>query len=100
LNDYLKSLEIDPINSVVYDNVAMCLFRLGDEDKAHEFIDKSIEINKQTNQRNDADMPMLRKAQFYESQNLKNKALEQYKKTLSVFPNSEWAKKKIIELSK
>jgi len=98
LNDYLKSLEIDPINSVVYENAAMCLFRLGDEDKAHEFIDKSIEINIQTNQRNDADMPMLRKAQFYESQNLKIKALEQYKKTLSVFPNSEWAKKKIVEL--
>jgi hypothetical protein len=45
-------------------------------------------------------MPMLRKAQFYESQNLKKEALEQYKKTLNIFPNSEWAKKKIAELSK
>ncbi|MBU0531375.1 tetratricopeptide repeat protein [Patescibacteria group bacterium] len=98
LEDYLKSIELDPTNGVAYDNAAMCSSLLGNHAEAHKFIDKSIEIQKQTGQRNDADMPMLRKAQIFEYQGKIPEALEQYKKTLNVFPNSSYALNKISEL--
>jgi len=44
-------------------------------------------------------MPMIRKAQFFEAQQQQARALEQYKKTVGKFPSSEYAKKKILELS-
>jgi tetratricopeptide (TPR) repeat protein len=89
--DYLKSLKLEPNNGAGYDNVAMCLFLNGDHEKAHEYINKAIAIE------TTEDMPMIRKAQFFEFQNLKREAAEQYKKTLNNFPNSEYAKKKIVE---
>lgn len=100
LSDYLKSIELEPINGVAHDNAAMCFFNIGDHVKAHEFIDKAIKIQQKTNQRKDGETPMLRKAQFFESQQQKSKALDQYKKTLEYFPHSEYAKNKIVELSK
>jgi len=92
ITDYLKSIELDPTNSVVYDNIAMCFSLDGNHAKAHEFIDKAILMETEN------DMPMLRKAQIFEYQGKIPEALEQYKKTLDIFPNCEWAKKKIIEL--
>lgn len=41
---------------------------------------------------------MSRKVQIFEYQGKILEVLEQYKNNLNVFPNSEWAKKKIIEL--
>lgn len=93
LNDYLQAIELDPTNGVVYDNAAMCYFNVGDHNKAHEFIDKAITLE-------GAEMPMIRKAQFFEFQQQKAEALEQYKKTLEHFPHSEYARNKIVELSK
>ena len=93
LNDYLQAIELDPTNGVVYDNAAMCYFNVGDHNKAHEFIDKAITLE-------GAEMPMIRKAQFFEFQQQKVKALDQYKKTLENFPRSEYARNKIVELSK
>lgn len=93
LNDYLQAIELDPTNGVVYDNAAMCYFNVGDHDKAHDFIDKAITLE-------GAEMPMIRKAQFFEFQQQKAKALDQYKKTLENFPRSEYARNKILELSK
>lgn len=93
LNDYLQAIELDPTNGVVYDNAAMCYFNVGDHNKAHEFIDKAITLE-------GAEMPMIRKAQFFEFQQQKAKALDQYKKTLENFPRSEYARNKIVELSK
>lgn len=90
VSDFLKSFELDPSNGAAYDNVAMSLFLLGNHEKAHEYIDKAIIIE------TEEDMPMIRKAQFFEFQNLKNDAIEQYKKTLNKFPNSEYAKKKLL----
>lgn len=94
LADYLKSIELEPANGASYDNAAMCYSLMGEHDKAHQLIDKAISLE------NAEDMPMLRKAQIFEYQNLKTEALSQYKKTLDKFPNSEFAKKKVIELSK
>lgn len=94
LSDYLKSIELDPANGAAYDNVAMCFFNIGDHDKAHSYIDKAIQIEGEN------DMPMVRKAQFFEFQQRKTEALNQYKKTLEKFPNSEYAQKKILELTK
>ena len=93
LNDYLQAIELDPTNGVVYDNAAMCYFNVGDHNKAHEFIDKAITLE-------GAEMHMIRKAQFFEFQQQKAEALEQYKKTLEHFPHSEYARNKIVELSK
>lgn len=93
LNDYLKSIELDSSNGASYDNAAMCYSLMGEHDKAHEFIDKAISFEMEE------DMPMIRKAQIFEFQNLKTEALEQYKKTLSKFPDSEFANKKVLELS-
>lgn len=94
LPDYLKSIELEPTNGVSYDNAAMCYSLMGEHEKAHQLIDKAISLD------NDEDMPMLRKAQIFEYQNLKTEALSQYKKTLDKFPNSEFAKKKVEELSR
>lgn len=94
LDDYLKSIELDPSNGAAYDNAAMCFFNTGEFAKAHEFIDKAISIE------TGEEMPMIRKAQFFEFQELKKEAIEQYKKTLNKFSNSRYAKKKILELSK
>ncbi len=93
LGDYLQAIELDMTNGVVYDNAAMCYFNIGDYNKAHEFIDRAITLER-------AEMPMIRKAQFFEFQQQKAKALEQYKKTLEGFPHSEYARNKIMELSK
>lgn len=94
LNDYLKAIELDPSNGASYDNVAMCFFNIGEYTKAHEYIDQVISME------NENDMPMIRKAQFFEFQEKKIEALEQYKNTLKKFPASEYAKKKATELSK
>lgn len=92
LSDYLQAIELDPSNGAVYDNAAMCFFNTGDHNKAHELIDKAITLE-------GAEMPMIRKAQFFEYQEKMVEALEQYKKTLIRFPDSEYAKKKVQELS-
>ncbi|MFH1170402.1 MAG: tetratricopeptide repeat protein [Candidatus Vogelbacteria bacterium] len=94
LSDYLRAIELDPTNGVVYDNVAMCFFNLSEYSKAHEYIDQAISLE------NGNDMPMIRKAQFFEFQGKIAEALEQYKKTLAVFPTSEYTNKKVLELSK
>jgi tetratricopeptide (TPR) repeat protein len=94
LNDYLKSIELDPTNGAAYDDAAMCFFNIGDYDKAHSYIDKAIQIEGEN------DMPMVRKAQFFEFQQKKTEALNQYKRTLEKFPKSEYAQKKILELTK
>ena len=91
ISDYLKSIELDPDNGTDYDNIAMCLFLSGEHKKAHEYINKAITI-----EATEA-MPMIRKAQFFEFQQLKREAQEQYKKTLSNFPNNEFAKNKVVE---
>src|SRR3989338_1822752 len=66
---------------------------IGDYQSAHDYIDQAIQIE------TESDMPMIRKAQFFEYQEKIAEALEQYKKTLSRFPMSEYAKKKVVELS-
>ena len=93
LNDYLKAIELDPSNGASYDNAAMCFFNIGEYGKAHEYIDQTILME------NESDMPMIRKAQFFEYQKKTVEALEQYKKTLAVFSTSEYANKKVLELS-
>ncbi|MEK7076268.1 MAG: tetratricopeptide repeat protein, partial [Patescibacteria group bacterium] len=93
LSDYLRAIELDPTNGVVYDNAAMCYFNVGDHNKAHEFIDKAIALEEE-------EMPMIRKAQFFEYQERKVDAIVQYKRTLEKFPHSEYARNKIVELSK
>lgn len=90
--DYSKSIELDPNNWADYDNIAMCLFLSGEYEKAHIYIDKAIAIE------NTEDMPMIRKAQFFEFQNLSEEAVKQYINTLNYFPNSKYAKKKVVEL--
>ncbi|MEX0918482.1 MAG: tetratricopeptide repeat protein [Candidatus Paceibacterota bacterium] len=92
--DYLKSIELDPTNAAAYDNAAMCFSLLDDHVKAHEYIDKAISLEATE------DMPMIRKAQFFEYQEKITEALNQYKKTLDRFPNSKYARIKIAELSK
>jgi tetratricopeptide (TPR) repeat protein len=94
LNDYLKAIDLDPSVGASYDNVAMCFFNIGEYCKAHEYIDQVILME------NESDMPMIRKAQFFEYQDKTAEALEQYKKTLEMFPASEYAKKKVFELTK
>lgn len=93
LEDYKKSLALDPTNGATLDDIAQCSFLLGDLKNAHDYIDQAIQM------KNESDVPMIRKAQFFESQEKLAEALEQYKKTLSKFPNSEYANKKILELS-
>ena len=61
-------------------------------DTPHDYIDKAIAIE------TTEDMPMIRKAQFFEFQKLGKEALGQYEKTLSRFPNSAYARKKAVEL--
>jgi len=94
LSDYLKVIDLDPSVVSAYDNAAMCFFNIGEYDKAHEYIGQAISME------NESDMPMVRKAQFFEYQDRITDALEQYKKTLKMFPTSEHANKKILELSK
>jgi len=94
LNDYLTAIDLDPSVGASYDNVAMCFFNLGEHSKAHEYIDQAILME------NESDMPMIRKAQFFEFQEKTAEALEQYKKTLKMFSTSEYSKKKVLELSK
>ncbi len=93
ITDYKKSLELDPTNGATLDDIAQCAFLLGDFKTAHDYIDEAINIE------NESDMPMIRKAQFFEFQQQKTEALNQYKKTLEKFPNSEYAKNKVLELA-
>ena len=94
IEDYKKSLELDSTNAATVDDIAQCFFLLGNFNAAHDYIDQAIRVE------NESDMPMIRKAQFFEAQQQQIKALEQYKKTLEYFPNSEYATRKIVELSK
>lgn len=94
IEDYKKSLALDPTNAATIDNIAQCLFLLGDFQGAYDYIDQAIQIE------TESDMPMIRKAQFFEAQQQQAKALEQYKKTLVNFPHSEYARNKILELLK
>lgn len=93
IDDYNKSLELDPTNGATLDDIAQCYFLLDDMKNAHNYIDQAIQIEAES------DIPMIRKAQFFEFQQQKSKAFDQYKKTLDRFPQSEYAKKKILELS-
>ena len=92
ITDYKKSLELDPTNAATIDDIAQCTFLLGDLRAAHDYIDQAIMIE------NEIDMPMIRKAQFFEVQRQKKKAIEQYKKTLEKFPYSKYARNKIEEI--
>lgn len=94
LKDYKKSLVLDSTNGATIDDIAQCLFLLGDFKGAHDYIDQAIQVE------NESDMPMIRKAQIFEYQERIPEAIEQYKKTLNKFPSSDYAKKKILELSK
>ncbi len=94
LEDYKKSLALDPTNAATLDDIAQCSFLLEDFKSAHDYIDQAIQLE------NDSNIPMIRKAQFFEAQQQQVKALEQYKKTLEVFPHSEYARNKILELLK
>jgi tetratricopeptide (TPR) repeat protein len=94
IEDYKKSLALDSTNTATIDDIAQCSFLLGDFKTAHDFIDEAIKIE------NESDMPMIRKAQFFELQQQTMEALNQYKKTLEKFPNSGYAQKKVTELSK
>ncbi|PJA02092.1 hypothetical protein COX73_02570 [bacterium (Candidatus Gribaldobacteria) CG_4_10_14_0_2_um_filter_36_18] len=94
LEDYKKSFALDSTNGAALDNMAQCSFLLGDFKGAHDYIDQAIQVE------NESDMPMIRKAQFFEYQERIDEALEQYKKTLEDFPHSEYARNKIVELSK
>lgn len=94
IEDYKKSLALDPTNAATLDDIAQCLFLLEDFQSAYNYIDQAIQIE------TESDMPMIRKAQFFEAQQQQAKALEQYKKTLEYFPHSEYARNKIVELSK
>ena len=93
ITDYKKSLELDPTNGATLDDIAQCAFLLGDFKTAHDFIDEAIKIE------NKSDMPMIRKAQFFEFQHKNTEAFNQYKRTLEKFPKSEYAQKKVVELS-
>ena len=93
ITDYKKSFELDPTNGATLDDIAQCAFLLRDFKTAHNFIDEAIKIE------NESDMPMIRKAQFFEFQEKKTEALNQYKRTLERFPKSEYAQKKVVELS-
>jgi len=93
LEDYKKSFALDSTNGAALDDMAQCSFLLGDFKGAYDYIDQAIQVE------NESDMPMIRKAQFFEYQKRISEAVEQYKKTLNKFPNSEYAKKKIVELS-
>jgi len=93
IEDYKKSLALDPTNAAVLDDIAQCTFLLGDFNAAYDYINQAIQIE------NESDMPMIRKAQFFEFQNRIAEALEQYKKTVERFSSSEYSKQKILELS-
>ncbi len=43
-SDYWISLQIEPENGAVLDKIARTLFRLGNEDKALDYIQKAVEI--------------------------------------------------------
>lgn len=98
--DFLKSLELGSTNHSIYDGLAWCFFKSENYEKAHKYADKAIALELTTE-----DMPkirearMLKKAEFFERQNLKREALEQYKKVFSNYPNSGLAKKKVVEIS-
>lgn len=92
LKDYKESLKLDPMNGATLDDIAQCLFLLGDLKNAHNYIDQAIQIE------NESDMPMIRKAQFFESHGDTENAIKQYRKTVAKFPDSEYAVKKLKEL--
>jgi|ERR1035437_1608317 tetratricopeptide (TPR) repeat protein len=94
LNDYLKAVDVNPSMSLPYVDVAICFSFMGEHDKAHKYIDQAILLD------NKSHLPMGKKAEIFENQGKIAEALEQYKKTLEIFPDDEYARKKIIELSK
>ena len=93
-------------NGELYDSKAEASFaaKLDIARKAKEASERVVEIERQPKFpieiEGENDMPMVRKAQFFEFQQRKTEALNQYKKTLEKFPNSEYAQKKILELTK
>ncbi len=98
LNDYLKAIVADPSRGLPYVGVANSYIVMSKFDKAHEYIDQAI--SRYMENKEDVKPWMIKKAQFFESQEKKDEALDQYKKALELFPDSECAKKKLIELSK
>lgn len=94
LEDYKIALNLNPENVSILEDLALCLFLMKDFLSAHSYIDKAILLEK------NSELPMVRKAQFFEYQLYPEKALEQYVKTVERFPDSEFAKEKIEELSR
>ncbi len=94
LADYKQSFELGPDNGATLDDIAQCLYFMGKFNEAYEYINKAIEI-----ERND-EMPMVRKGQFLEYQGRIEEAIEQYKKAAQEFPTADFARNKVIELSK
>lgn len=45
VDDYIKSIELDPSNGATYDNAARAYYRMGKKDEAYKYIDKAIEIS-------------------------------------------------------
>ena len=76
------------------DDIAQCLYLTGKFNEAYEFIDKAIELER------DSEMPMVRKAQFLEYQGRTEEAIEQYRKAAHEFPTATFARNKVVELSK
>ncbi len=92
LSDYLGTIEQDPTNGSAYDCAAMCYFNTGDLARAHLLIDKVIQME------TESDIPMIRKAQFFEYQGEPELAKMQFRKVLEAFPSSKYARKRLKEL--
>lgn len=94
LTDYKQSLILAPENGATLDDIAQCLYFMGNFNEAYEYIDKAIEIER------DNEMPMVRKGQFLEYQGRIEEAIQQYQKAAQEFPTADFARSRVIELSK
>ena len=94
LADYRQSLVLGPENGATLDDIAQCLYFMGKFNEAYEYIDKAIEIERES------EMPMVRKGQFLEYQGRTQEAIQQYQKAAQEFPTAEFARNRVVELSK
>lgn len=86
IENYLKSIELDPTNPFPYNNIGVRYHHMGDYEKAVEYYLKSIE-NIETDK---TPLPVENVAISYRALKNYDKALEYYKKGMEMFPEEEY----------
>lgn len=94
IKDYRESLELDPDNGACWDCLARSYFHIGNFKKAHESIDKAIQISECENE----DTPIVIKALFLKFEGKVDEAFELFLEIRKKFKDTKFLSKEMRPL--